>query len=136
MIKKEYTKEMVRNLISTIKECAREGRFTISFEGSRYENMQFIEEYNVTEEKIIDIINLLAVEDFCYGLEYMRDGVIYNNDLYVFCPIKQLYNIKGQKETVDIYMRFNIIEIESDVNKYRMILSLHKRNKPITYIFK
>ncbi|MGN0144599.1 MAG: hypothetical protein ACI398_06415 [Clostridium sp.] len=133
MIKKDYTKEMVRNLISIVKECAREGRFTISLEGNKLENMQFIEEYNVNEEKIIDMLTLLNVEDFCYGLENMKDGVIYN-DLYVFCPIRQLYNIKGKKETVDVYMRFNIIE--SGENNYRMIVSLHKRNKPITYIFK
>lgn len=133
LIKKDYTREMVGNLIYIIKECAREGCFTVSLEGSRIENMQFIEEYNINEEKIVDILTMLSVEDFCYGLKNMKDGVLYN-DLYVFCPVKQLYNINGKKETVDIYMRFNIIE--TDVNKYRIIISLHKRNKPITYIFK
>ena len=132
MILKDYTKEMITNLINIIKECSVEGRFTVSLEGSRVENMQFIEEYNVNEEKLVDILCGLVEEDFCYGLKNIQDGVIYN-DLYVFCPTKELYNIKGEKELVDIYMRFNIIE--SQDGSCRVLVSLHQRNKPITYLF-
>lgn len=132
LILKDYTKEMITNLICIIKECAMEDRFTISLEGSRAENMQFIEEYNINEEKIVNILSELKEEDFCYGLKNIQDGVEYN-DLYVFCPVRELYNIKGIKETVDIYMRFNMIEDESGT--YRTLVSLHKRNKPITYLF-
>ena len=133
MILKDYTREMITNLIHIIKECALEGQFTISLEGSKIENMQFIEEYNINEEKIVDILSEITEEDFCYGLKNMKDGILYN-DLYVFCPVKELYNIKGEKEVVDVYMRFNIVETDTD--NYRLLISLHKRNKPITYIFK
>lgn len=133
MILKDYTKEMITKLINIIKECAVEGRVTVSLEGSRTENMQFIEEYNVNEEKLVDILCGLSEEDFCYGLKNMQDGVVYD-DLYIFCPEKELYNIKGEREAVDIYMRFNIMESEG--GSCRTLVSLHKRNKPITYIFR
>ena len=67
-----------------------------------------------------------------YGLKNMQNGNVCN-DLYVFCPVRELYNIKGEKESVDVYMRFNIIETGG--GKYRALVSLHKRNKPITYLF-
>lgn len=124
---------MITKLINIIKECAVEGRVTVSLEGSRTENMQFIEEYNVNEEKLVEILCGLVEEDFCYGLKNMQDGVVYD-DLYIFCPVKELYNIKGEKEAVDIYMRFNIMESEG--GSCRTLVSLHKRNKPITYIFR
>lgn len=133
MILKDYTKEMITNLIDIIKECALQDKITVSLEGSRVENLQFIEEYNINEEKLVEILSQLVKEDFCYGLKNMQDGVVHN-DLYVFCPVKDLYNIKGEEESVDIYMRFNMIQ--SDEEPYRMLVSLHKRNKPITYIFK
>ena len=133
LILKDYTRDMISNLINIIKECVLEERFTVSLEGSRTENMQFIEEYNINEEKIVDILSELNEEDFCYGLKNMKDGVLHN-DLYIFCPVRELYNIKGEKEVIDIYMRFNIIE--NDMNEYRVLVSMHKRNKPMTYIFK
>lgn len=107
-------------------------RVTVSLEGSRVENMQFIEEYNINEEKIVDMLTGLTEADFCYGLKNMQNGNVCN-DLYVFCPVRELYNIKGEKESVDVYMRFNIIE--TGEGKYRALVSLHKRNKPITYLF-
>ncbi len=132
MILKDYTKEMISNLINIIKDCAMEGRISISLEGSRMENMQFIEEYNINEEKLVHILCNLKEEDFCYGLKNMKDGIEYN-DLYIFCPIKKLYNITGEKENVEVYMRFNILEEDGKVQ--RVLFSLHKRNKPITYLF-
>ena len=55
-----------------------------------------------------------------------------------FAPIREkrqeLYNIEDKKELVDIYFKFNIICNEAE--EYRILVSLHKRNKPITYVFK
>ncbi|MGM9934569.1 hypothetical protein [uncultured Clostridium sp.] len=132
MILKNYTKEIITNLINIIKKCVMDDRVTVSLEGSRVENMQFIEEYNINEEKIVDMLTGLTEADFCYGLKNMQNGNVCN-DLYVFCPVRELYNIKGEKESVDVYMRFNIIETGG--GKYRALVSLHKRNKPITYLF-
>lgn len=133
MLLRDYSKEQIKNLVEIIKDCARENRYIISLEENKQENIQFIEEYNINEKKRIEILSDLDYKDFCYGLQNVKDGFEQNN-LYVFCLKKQLYNIEDKMELIDIYLKFNILCDEME--KYRMLVSLHKRNKPITYIFK
>jgi len=130
---KEYSKEQIENLIEIIRDCVRENRYTISLEDNKLENIQFIEEYNINEKKRLNILFDLDYKDFCYGLQNLKNGVEQNN-LYVFCIQKELYNIEDKKELVDIYFKFNIICNEEE--EYNTLVSLHKRNKPITYVFK
>jgi len=130
---KDYSEEQIKNLIEIIKDCVRENRYTISLEENKSENIQFIEEYNINEKKRINILFELDYRDFCYGLQNMRDGVEQNN-LYVFCMQKDLYNIEDETELIDIYLKFNILCNEKE--EYNLLVSLHKRNKPITYIFR
>jgi len=130
---KEYSKEQIKNLIEIIRDCVRENRYTISLEDNKLENIQFIEEYNINEKKRVHILFDLDYKDFCYGLQNLKDGVEQNN-LYVFCVQRELYNIEDKKELVDIYFKFNIICNETE--EYNTLVSLHKRNKPITYVFK
>lgn len=133
MLLKDYKEEQIKNLIGIIHDSVMENRYTISLEETKMENIQFIEEYNVNEKKRIAILCDLNYKDFCYGLQNMKDG-IEQNDLYVFCIKKELYNINGKKESVDIYLKFNIVC--NDCEEYYILVSLHKRNKPITYLFK
>jgi UDP-N-acetylglucosamine 2-epimerase len=130
---REYSEEQIKSLIEIIKDCVRESRFTISLEDSKIENTQFIEEYNINEKKRMNILYNLDYKDFCYGLQNMRDGVEQNN-LYVFCIQKELYNLDNKQELVDIYLKFNIVY--NNNSEYYILVSLHKRNKPITYLFK
>jgi len=130
---KDYSEEQIKNLIDIIRDCVRENRYTISLEDNKIENIQFIEEYNINEKKRVDILFYLDYKDFCYGLQNLKDGVEQNN-LYVFCIQRELYNFDNKKELVDIYLKFNIICNEAE--EYRTLVSLHKRNKPITYLFK
>ena len=51
-----------------------------------------------------------------------------------FCPTVELYTFEGEGENVDIYIKFNIIDYESD--KKVITISFHKRNKPIDYLFR
>ncbi|MCE5222103.1 MAG: hypothetical protein LLF98_12850 [Clostridium sp.] len=133
MLLKDYSEEQIKNLIGIIKECVRENRYTISLEDNKLENIQFIYEYNINENKRINILFDLDYKDFCYGLQNLKDGIEQNN-LYIFCVQRELYNIEDNKELVDIYLKFNIICNEAE--EYRILVSLHKRNKPISYIFK
>ena len=133
MLLKDYSEEQIKNLIEIIKDCVRENRYTISLEENKSENIQFIEEYNINEKKRINILFDLDYRDFCYGLQNMREGVEQNN-LYVFCMQKYLYNIEDETELIDIYLKFNILCNEKE--EYNLLVSLHKRNKPITYIFR
>lgn len=133
MLLKDYSEEQIKNLIKIIKDCVIENRYTISLEENKLENTQFIEEYNINEKKRIDILSALDYKDFCYGLQNMKDGIEQNN-LYVFCIEKELYSVNTKKELVDIYLKFNIIYNEN--KEYYLVISLHKRNKPITYLFR
>lgn len=63
-----------------------------------------------------------------------RKNGVEQNDLYVFCLQKELYNVEDKREIVDIYLKFNVIC--NEVNSSRVLVSLHKRNKPITYLFR
>ena len=133
MLLKDYSEEQIKNLIVIIKDCVRENRYTISLEDNQQENIQFIQDYNINENKRVNILFYLDYKDFCYGLQNLKDGIEQNN-LYIFCVQKELYNIEDKKELVDIYFKFNIICNEAE--EYRILVSLHKRNKPITYVFK
>lgn len=133
MLLRDYTEDQIKNLVEIIKDCVRENRYTISLEDNKMENIQFIEEYNISEKKRIDILFNLNYRDFCYGLQNLKDGVEENN-LYVFCVERELYNIEEEKESIDIYLKFNVLY--SEMEEYRLLVSLHKRNKPIEYVFK
>ncbi|AJG98459.1 MULTISPECIES: hypothetical protein [Clostridium] len=133
MLLKDYSKEQIRNLVEIIKDCVREDMYTISLEENKAENIQFIEEYNINEKKRISILCDIDYKDFCYGLQNVKNGVE-QNDLYVFCLQKELYNVEDKREIVDIYLKFNVIC--NEVNSSRVLVSLHKRNKPITYLFR
>lgn len=133
MLLKDYTEEQIKNLVEIIKDCVRENRYTISLEDNKMENIQFIEEYNINEKKRIDILFNLEYRDFCYGLQNLKEGME-QNYLYVFCVERELYNFEDKKETIDVYLKFNIIYYKSE--EYYLLVSLHKRNKPITYVFK
>lgn len=133
MLLKDYSESQIKNLIEIIKECVRENRYTVSLEDNKLENIRFMQEYNINENKRINILFDLNYKDFCYGLQNLKHGVEENN-LYIFCASRELYNIEDKKELVDIYFKFNIISNET--KEYRVLVSLHKRNKPIIYIFK
>jgi hypothetical protein len=45
-----------------------------------------------------------------------------------------LFNFSGEEELVDIYTKFNIIDVAS--GKRAIVISFHKRNKPIDYLFR
>ena len=133
MLLKDYSEEQIKNLIEIIRDCVRENRYTISLENNKLENIQFIEEYNINEKKRLNILFDLDYKDFCYGLRNLKEGVEENN-LYIFCVQRELYNIEGKKELIDIYLKFNMIC--NEIEEYRILVSMHKRNKLITYLFK
>jgi hypothetical protein len=54
--------------------------------------------------------------------------------LYVFVPQVQLFNADGEEETVDIYTKFNVIDLPA--GSRAVVISFHKRNKPIDYLFR
>jgi hypothetical protein len=119
-----YTKEQIEAILLTIQDCVRRNRFIISKNENRRENIDFINNYNLSSAK---------QKDFCHSLQNTKEGYEYET-LYVFCPQMKLFNFDGDEELVDIYTKFNIIEYDS--GKKVITVSFHKRNKPLDYLFR
>lgn len=128
-----YTREQICSVLDTIKDCVRENRYSISKNQNRQENIDFKNEYNLTSRKQSEILLKIEPEDFCHTLQNTNLG-FEHEVLYVFCPQVMLFNFSGKEELVDIYTKFNIIDLASG-NRV-VVISFHKRNKPIDYLLR
>lgn len=128
-----YTREQICSVLDTIKDCIRGKRYVISKNENRQENIEFINEYNLTSRKQNEVLLRIEPEDFCHTLQNTNLG-FEHEILYVFCPQIILVNFSGEEELVDIYTKFNIINIAS--GKRVVVISFHKRNRPIGYLFR
>jgi len=128
-----YTREEIDAVLSRIKSCVEKGRYTISQNENRQENIDFINEYNIRSDKQKSILMQIQTEDFCHSLQNTKIG-FEHEVLYVFVPQVQLFNADGEEETVDVYTKFNIIDMPS--GSRAVVISSHKRNKPVDYLFR
>jgi len=97
---------------------------------NREKNKKFSEDYNLTAKKIENIILNLEVENFCYAVDNGKEEFSHEI-LYVFCSREEL-NYFGKYNEVDIYIKFNLI----DSAGYLYIISFHKREKSVSFLFK
>ncbi len=125
--------EEIEEVLSKIKKCISLGNYYISLNEHRQENIDFINEYNIRTDKQKNILMNINVEDFCHSLQNLKTGYEHET-LYVFVPNVQLFNSNDEKEIVPIYTKFNIIELSS--GDKTVVISFHKCNKPIQYLFK
>ncbi len=128
-----YTKEQIILILQTIHDCVRESRFYISRNENRQENIDFKNEYNLTSTKQKEILLKIVPEDFCHALKNTKSG-FEHEVLYVFCPQVKLFSFEDNEEMVDIYTKFNIIE--HNQGQRVIVISFHKRNKPIDYLLR
>ncbi len=128
-----HSREEIETVLNEIKNCVSSGKYIIFQNDKRQENIDFINEYNIRTEKQKSILMQIKVEDFCHTLQNTNIGFEYEV-LYVFVPQVKLYNSDGDLETIDIYTKFNIIDIPN--GRRTIVISFHKRNKPITYLFR
>lgn len=128
-----YTYEDIQAVLEQIKQCVSSGRYTISQNENRRENISFINEYNIRSSKQKQILMEIQVEDFCHSLQNTKPGYEYEV-LYVFVPQVTLFNALDEEETVDIYTKFNILDLPT--GKRTVVISFHKRNRPIDYLFR
>ena len=128
-----YTKKQIAAVLKVIKECVEANRYTISQGQNRQENLDLINEYNLRSQKQKEILLSISVEDFCHTLKNTKVG-FEHEILYVFDPQVELCNALGEAETVDIYTKFNVLELDS--GKRVIVISFHKLNRPIDYAFK
>ena len=128
-----YTKAEIDVILEKIKSCVGNNKYTIALNENRQENIDFINEYNIRGNKQKNILLQLQAEDFCHTLQNTKVGYEYEV-LYVFVPQVKLFNAEGEEELVDVYTKFNIIDLPS--GSRTVVISFHKRNKPIDYLFR
>ncbi|MEG0597682.1 MAG: hypothetical protein RR502_06520, partial [Oscillospiraceae bacterium] len=107
-----YTKSDISEILNKIKACVASDKFYIAQNENRQVNIDFINEYNIRSDKQKSILMEIDVEDFCHSLQNTKLG-FEHEVLYVFVPQAQLFNADGDEETVDIYTKFNIIDLAS-----------------------
>ena len=128
-----YTKEEIDVVLDKIKSCVGNNKYTIALNENRQENIDFINEYNIRSNKQKSILLQLKTDDFCHTLQNTKLGYEYEV-LYVFVPQVQVFNADGVEETVDVYTKFNVINLPGGIKA--VVISFHKRNKPIDYLFR
>ena len=128
-----YTKEQISAVLQKIQECVSSGKYSVALNENREENVAFIREYNLSSEKQRRIIMQIDVEDFCHSLQNTNFG-FEHEVLYVFCSQVTLFNIEDEEKHLDLYLKFNIIDLPRGSRV--VIISFHERNKPINYLFR
>lgn len=128
-----YTRAQIDEILSKIKSCVTENKFIISQNENRQENIDFINEYNIRSDKQREILMRIRTEDFCHSLQNTKIG-FEHEVLYVFVPQFPLFNSVGEEENVDIYTKFNIIDLQTGSRV--VVISFHKLNRPIDYLFR
>jgi hypothetical protein len=128
-----YTREEIEKILEKIKSSILDGKYLISLNDNRSENLTFLETYNISKELEKALLLQIQIDDFCHSLRNRKIG-FENELLYVFVPQVKLYNEQGVLEKVDVYTKFNLIELRSGTRV--VVISIHKRNKPIEYVFR
>lgn len=128
-----YSRDQIVSVLATIQNCVREGNYIISKNENRQENIDFINEYNLSSRRQKEILLKIKPEDFCHSLQNTNTG-FEHEVLYVFCPQVILFNFDGAEELIDIYAKFNLIDLSD--GKRTIVVSFHRRNKPIDYLLR
>ena len=128
-----FTPDKIKEYLDEFRKCVLEGRYSISQNEKRQENIDFIEDYKINTKKEHEILLGLQFDDFCYAVE--NDNIDFAHEvLYIFCKQHEL-DFWGTLETVDVYIKVNMIETRSG-DLFSVIVSFHKRNFEITYLFR
>jgi len=108
----QYTREQIESILHIIQDCVRCNRFTIELNKNRQENIDFINNYNISSTRQKDILLKIKAEDFCHSLQNKNIG-FEHEILYAFCPQITLFNVESTEELVDVYTKFNILDYAS-----------------------
>lgn len=129
----DFTPDEINNYLHKFKKCVLEGRYSISQNENRQENINFIEDYKINTKREHEILLGLQFDDFCYAVE--NDNPAFSHEiLYIYCK-KHKLDFWGTQEDVDIYIKVNMIETRRG-DLFSVVVSFHKKNFEIKYLFR
>jgi hypothetical protein len=128
-----YSRDQIGAVLAKIKSCITSNHYTVALNENRKENTDFVNEYNIRSDKLKSILLQLLIEDFCHTLRNTKIG-FEHEILYVFAPQVKLYNPDDEEEIVDVYIKFNLLDLQSGSRV--VVISFHKRNKVTNYLFR
>lgn len=129
----DLTPDDIKAYLSKFRKFILDGKYSIAQNENRQENMDFIEDYKIDTKKEKEILLGIQYDDFCYAVA--NDNEEFSHEiLYIFCKCQEL-DYWGTLENVDIYIKINMTQIRNG-DDFVFIVSFHKRNKPIEYLFK
>lgn len=123
----------IKKYLSQFRKAILDGKYSISKNENRQENLDFIEDYKINSKKEKEILLGIQYDDFCYAVDNEKEEFAHEK-LYIFCKRQEL-DCWGTLELVDIYIKVNMIKTRRG-DDFTIIVSLHKRNKSINYLFK
>ena len=117
--------------LEEVKEAIRVGRYRIEMNTNRQDNQDLFIDYIINEEKRKQILLSLTAMDFSEIRHNTHRGFEHEL-LYVFGKdIKLLQRFGSSEEQVSLYIKFNKLE-----SRYVIVISFHKQNYPLNYMFK
>ena len=129
----DLTPDDIKAYLSKFRKFILDGKYSIAQNENRQENIDFIEDYKIDTKKEKEILLGIQYDDFCYAVD--NDDEEFSHEiLYIFCKCQEL-DYWGTLENVDIYIKINMTQIRNG-DDFVFIVSFHKRNKPIEYLFK
>ncbi|WP_031514031.1 hypothetical protein [Desulfofalx alkaliphila] len=129
----DFTPDEIKEYLTRFRKAILDGKYTIAKGRKRRENMEFIEDYRINTKKEREILLGIQYDDFCYAVDNQKEEFAHEK-LYIFCKSQEL-DYWGELETVDIYIKINMTQTKSG-DDYTVVVSFHRRNKPIKYLFK
>lgn len=104
------TTDDVTEYLKEIKNSIKNDKNNLKLQNNRLKNFEFMVEYNLNSDVIIDIINELELDDFEEKVKNNHKSDRYKDEiLYIFSKKRELTNVNGNKKLITIYIKFNYI---------------------------
>ncbi|MCC0735336.1 MULTISPECIES: hypothetical protein [unclassified Clostridioides] len=132
-IQLNFEKEHVEKILNEFKTCLEKRCFIISRGLKRKENDDFIENYNLNENTQLEMLKSLTIEDFSKKDFHVKDR---NKLIYFFGKTYRLTCLNNEVEDVETYIKFCIEENMKSEGKFVIVISFHKANDKINYMYK
>ncbi len=128
----DFTSDDIKKYLDKFRKTVLDGKYIVSKNQNRQENIEFIEDYKIDTKKEKEILLGIQYDDFCYAVDNEKEEFAHEKCTYSKC---QELDHWGTLESVDIYIKINMTQTKKG-DDFTIVVSFHKRNKPIKYLFK